>query len=293
MHKPTAFFVTSLLLVAISTNLYSETGTSFSISDPEITRAFELLNTYRKNAGLKPVILNEELSLACFAHSRYVVKNKSHSATQGLSAHYEVDSLPYATPQGKKAGMKSCIAYVKPPYAVEQCMNTFYHRMPLIDPKITEVGIGYYTEGYSTVCCIDMQSKYVWYNDTTTKVVVYPEPEALDITLAFQMEQPNPIPRNVTSPGYPITIEFIRQYNIKNVKVKVTDKKGNELECILSTPEKPLTTFPQGNEVCIIPVNRLKYNERYTVDFSCTVNGVPFTKKWSFYTRIGWDAAGL
>jgi hypothetical protein len=270
---------------------FAQAGTAFSLSDTEIVKAFELLNTFRKNAGLKPVKLNEELSRACYAHSRYLVKNRTHPAVKGLSAHYEVDSLRYATLQGKGAGMKSCIAYVNPAYAMEQFMNTFYHRMPLIDPNITEVGIGYYQEDYYTVCCVDMQSKYVWYNDTTTKVVVYPEPEALDITLSFQRESPNPIPDTVYSPGYPITIEFIRQHGIKEVKVKLTDKDGRALPCILSTPENPLSSFPQYNEVCIIPVKRLNYNQYYTVDFSCTVGGKPFKKKWSFYTRIGWETS--
>lgn len=283
--------VTLAFLLCSIFNAFTQAETTFSLSDPEIVKAFELLNTYRKNAGLKPVKLNEELSRACYAHSRYLVKNRTHPAVKGLSAHYEVDSLRYATPQGKGAGMKSCIAYVNPPYAMEQFMNTFYHRMPLIDPNITEVGIGYYKEDYYTVCCVDMQSKYVWYNDTAAKVVVYPEPEALDITLSFQRESPNPIPDTVYSPGYPVTIEFIRQSGIKDVKVKLTDKEGRELKCILSTPEHPLTTFPQYNEVCIIPVKRLNYNQYYTVDFSCTIAGKPFKKKWSFYTRIGWETS--
>lgn len=293
MQMLTACF-TACLLTLVSLDVYCETGTTFSMNDPEIIKAFELLNMYRKNAGLKPVKLNEELSRACYAHARYVVKNQTQKNNENLlNVHYEIDSLPYATPQGKKAGMRSCIAFVKPAYAIQQFMNTFYHRMPLLNPNIAEAGIGYYTEGYYTVCCVDMQSKYVWYNDTSTSVVVYPEPEALDITLYFQMEAPNPIPSHITTPGYPITIAFFRQPDIKNVKVKVTDKKGNPVECILSTPENPLTNFPQYHEVCIIPVNRLKYNERYTVDFSCTLGEKTFNKKWSFYTRIGWDAAGL
>lgn len=282
---------TLVLIIFTSVSLLAQTETSFSLTDPDIIKAFELLNNYRKNAGLKPVKLNEELSRACYAHSKYLVKNRNHPVVQGLSAHYEVDSLKYATTQGKIAGMKSCIAYVSAPYAIEQFMNTFYHRMPLIDPNITEVGIGYYKEDYYTVCCVDMESKYKWNNDTTTKVVVYPPHEALDVPLAFQMESPNPIPDSIYSPGYPITISFIRQDGIKDVKAKVTDKEGREVRCILSTPDNPLTTFPQHNEVCIIPVKRLEYNQHYTVDFSCTLAGKPFKKKWSFYTRIGWDTS--
>jgi hypothetical protein len=289
MKALTVKFGITMLCIAIVTTTVAETGTVFSIKDPDIVKALEALNTYRKNAGLKPVKLNEELSRACFAHSRYVVKNYGKPATAGLSGHYEIDSLPYATPQGKQAGLSSCIAYVNAPDAIVQFMNTFYHRMPLIDPNSTEVGIGYYTENYNTVCCVDMRNKWQYNNDTAIKVVVYPAPDALDITLSFQNERPNPIPDSIGEAGYPITVEFVRQYGIKNVKSKVTDKEGREIKCILSTPEQPLTDFPQSSTVCIIPVNRLQYNQTYTVDFSCTVAGKPFRKKWSFHTRIGWE----
>lgn len=287
-HTGRALLAIVCTILTLTTS--AETGTTFSMIDPDIVKALATLNKYRTNAGLKPVKLNEELSRGCFAHSRYVVKNKSNPATAGLSGHYEIDSLPYATIQGKKAGRSSCIAYVNPQYAIDQFMNTFYHRMPLIDPNTTEVGIGYYKEDYYTVCCVDMRGEWKWNNDTATKVVVYPEPDALDITTGFQNELPNPLPDTVDDAGYPITIQFFRDYggSIRNVKAKLTDKEGRVVLCILSTPEHPLTSFPQNNIVCIIPVNRLQYSKTYTVDFSCMVGGKPFRKKWSFYTRIGW-----
>ncbi len=271
---------------------HAQADTKFSKTDPEVIQALNVLNTYRANAGLKPVLLNETLSRACFAHSRYVVKNRNHPNTQAMSGHYEIDSLPYATPQGKRAGLSSCIAYVNAPYAIEQFMNSFYHRLPLLDPNTSEAGIGYYSDGFSTVCCVDMINERKWDHDTLNKVVVYPESGALDIPLSFQMESPNPIPDSISSPGFPVTIQFFRQYGLREVKVKMTNKGGQPVPFILSTPEAPLTSFPQYNLVCIIPVNRLKYNETYTVDFYCLIGGKSFHKKWHFNTRIGWETSG-
>ncbi len=284
-------FLTSTFASLFLFAAHAQTGTKYSITDSELIQALEVLNIYRANAGLKPVILNEALSRGCFAHSRYAVKNRSNTEVQGMSGHYEIDSLPYATPQGKKAGLSSCMAYVNAPYAMEQFMNSFYHRMPLIDPNSTEVGIGYYSEEGYTVCCVDMRNEWQWNHDTVNKVVVYPESDALDIPLSFQREYPNPIPDSITAPGFPITVQFHRLYGLKDVKVKMMDMGGKAVPFILSTPQAPLTSFPQSNMVCIIPVNQLKYNQTYTVDFSCIIEGKPFRKKWKFNTRIGWDTA--
>jgi hypothetical protein len=279
-------FTALLALLILCMYCSAGTVTPFNANDKEIAQALKSLNDYRARAGLKPVKLSIELSKGCYNHALYAVKNRGKAAVAGLSVHYEIDTLPFATRDGNLAGRSSCIAYVHPEEAIAQFMNTFYHRMPLIDPGTTEVGIGYYTEDYSTVCCVDMRNAWKWNNDTGAHVVIFPEEHGFDTPRDFQKEYPNPIPDSISWPGFPVTIQFFRMSGLKNAQAKFTDNKGHTIDCLLSTPDNPLTDFPQWNTVCIIPKNRLEYNTTYTVDFSCIIDGKPFKKKWDFYTTL-------
>lgn len=273
----------TLCLLLVCINTYAA-ETTFKQDTAQINQALRVLNQFRKSTGLKPVKLNAELSRGCFNHARYVAMNKDNEIVQQMSPHYENDLMPYATPDGKSAGLESCIAYTEPVNSMNEFMNTFYHRMPLIDPNTTDVGIGYYTNGNYTVCCVDMRSAWQWNNDTVN-LVVYPPVNGTNIPTDFLAERPNPIPDTIEQPGFPITIQIFGRQQITEVKAVLKDQKGQAVSCVLSTPELPLTSFPQDDMVCIIPVNLLTPGTSYTVYFNCLLNGVPFRKQWKFSTQ--------
>ncbi len=273
-----------ILLVLICSVLAGNAANSFTEDAAQVQQALQVLNNYRKSAGLKPVKLNAALSKGCFNHARYVAMNKDNPVATAMSPHYENDTLPFATPDGKEAGLSSCMAYTGPVYSVSEFMNTYYHRMPLIDPNTTEVGIGYYTNEEYTVCCVDMRSSWQWNNDTIA-VVVYPPVNGANVPLDFQAERPNPIPDTIEEPGFPITIQIFGRRQITQAKALLKDDKGHTVTCVLSTPEAPLTSFPQDDNVCIIPVNPLEAGTTYTVYYSCRLDGKVFTKQWKFTTE--------
>ena len=108
------------------------------------------VNVYRKLTGLGPVSVSAELSEGCLAHAKYLAANQGEMATHGLDPHRERKDLPGYTEKGYKAGMASVIAssggYLQggwPSGAVNVWMATFYHRVPILNPHLKKIGIGY------------------------------------------------------------------------------------------------------------------------------------------------------
>ncbi len=119
---------------------------------------FQKLNLARKEAGLKPVKLSAALSIACGKHAKYLLVNRGHEKTAGLLAHQEFEDLPGYSPEGADAGKRSVIHFVKPTQAIDDWLAAFYHRIPLLQPDLNEIGIGYATDGtyeVSVLICVD------------------------------------------------------------------------------------------------------------------------------------------
>jgi hypothetical protein len=106
--------------------------------------AVQLLNRYRKNCGLDPVILDPEMSRACALHASYLKTNEGQAALEGLKAHEEDSALPGYTKEGDKAGRASviCLQRLNPMESILDWMNTLYHRVPLLAPGLKKVGFG-------------------------------------------------------------------------------------------------------------------------------------------------------
>ncbi|HBI44432.1 MAG TPA: hypothetical protein DDY78_16495 [Planctomycetales bacterium] len=105
------------------------------------------VNRERVVAGLNKVVL-DALSRGCFKHARYLATNIGRPEVEGLKAHEEDDKLSNATKEGRKAGLNAVIAIRdNPGYCAEGWMATLYHRIPLLDPKLKRVGIGFAKRG--------------------------------------------------------------------------------------------------------------------------------------------------
>lgn len=113
------------------------------------------MNQIRALAGLGPVTLDEKLSDGCGKHADYIVRNLDHPKLQGLGIHDEDPSLPGATPEGARSGNAAVIALVSDPLdSVDNWLATLYHRLPLLNPRITRIGYGqamHPTRGWATV----------------------------------------------------------------------------------------------------------------------------------------------
>lgn len=251
-------------------------------SSRENIAALRILNKARKDAGLDTVTISASLSSDCYNHAKYLVFNRNDSATKGLSGHKEYFSLKGFSKEGEKAGRRSVIAFEKTDRAINEFLASFYHRIPLLQPDLKEIGIAFYEENDYVVSLIDCISGTA--GQKSVGVVFYPGVNQCNIRLNMANELPNPA--GVPGPfGFPVTIYFTKAQIVKNVKIKLTDKYNRIIDCYISTPENPATFFTQWNTVCAIPKKPLASHSKYFVSLTCLVNNVEFKKIYSFVTE--------
>jgi uncharacterized protein YkwD len=254
-------------------------------------KALAKVNEYRAAAGLKPVALDEKLSGPCLAHARYLVINEGDPALQGLSAHDEDLKLPGASKEGAIAGKASVIAVgdYEPIDGVDSWMGTLYHRVPMLEPNLKTIGFGCVRgrrQGWAVVLNVSSGVERM----SPSQPVFYPAPDQTDVPIHFPNggEEPNPIPESKTGrAGYPITASFPRDTPLKSVRGNLTDAKGTEIACWLSSPEKPANprfAGQQGNSACLIAKAPLSPNTKFHVHFEGQVAGKAWEKKWNFTT---------
>jgi hypothetical protein len=255
--------------------------------DAEIKSALAEVNRMRKDAGLDPVIISEQLSEGCYSHAKYLVINRTSEKVKGLKAHKEFPELKGYSKEGQKAGKNSVINYLTPTNSVKGWEATFYHRIPLLQPNLKEVGIAYYqVEGYWPVCLIDCTTGVK--GNSEIEVVYFPKEGQENVPIKMGAEIPHPM-GSQGDYGFPLTIYFTKWQTITEVRFELL-KNGELIDCLVSTPENPATSFSQWNTICAIPKKPLLTGSSYTINITCRVNGTEFKKKIEFKTvlsRVG------
>jgi uncharacterized protein YkwD len=272
------------------------------------------VNAYRKLTGLGPVSVSAKLSEGCLAHAKYLAANQGEMATHGLDPHRERKDLPGYTEKGYKAGMASVIAssggYLDggwPTGAVSVWMATFYHRVPMLNPHLKKIGIGYVLDVDRRLSHVvmDVQSGVDWtgvINDRERVPVMFPAEDQKAVPVLFGLgmpESPNPLPPEASqsriSAGYPVTITFPRRVRIRNVKVTLAIRRdnasesgSNDVPAWVSSPDKPAiqnSAITQGSTICIVSKAPLNAGTTYRVTVRADVAGKPWTHSWSFTTK--------
>jgi hypothetical protein len=253
------------------------------LKEPEVGKALDLLNRARRACGLEPVRISVELSDGCRRHARYLVLNKGNPLIAGLKAHEEQKQLKGYSEAGAKAGKAAVISYVPPSQAVDLWLASLYHRIPLLDPSLEEVGIGYAGGKGAWASAIDCRSGIS--PRRTRDVVFYPEDGQREVLRYFGREIPSPLPAGHSgAAGFPITVYFAAGQQVRKVSATLTGAGGQRVAVYLSTPEAPASSWTQWNSVCLIPQRPLGAGQTYTVSLSCEVSGQPYRRTWRFTT---------
>jgi hypothetical protein len=253
------------------------------LADAEIRQCLQRLNEIRALAGLAPARISVERSAACALHARYLALNWGRPEVEGLKAHEEVETLSGYTPEGKRAGAGSVINYVSPSESVDDWVATFYHRVPLLNPHLAEIGVGYARGGPGWVTLLDCAG--VDRGGRSTSPVLFPSPGQADVPRAFHPEIPDPVPEGrADCAGFPLTVSFFGGREIEAASLSLADASGGDVPGWYSDPEHPATFFSQGSTLCFIPAAPLAGGQRYTARVTATVDGRPFAQTWSFTT---------
>ncbi len=120
-----------------------------------------------------------------------------------------------------------------------------------------------------------------------TQMVLYPYPNAKNISPVFYTEHPHPLPGSKVS-GYPVSVQFnpASYTNVKLKKFRLFDGEDKEIK-----KHKVLTYKNDRNhrfttlQFAFMPLNRLEYGTIYRAEFEAVADGKKVKKSWSFTTK--------
>lgn len=256
------------------------------LSRTQVTRQFSsplaLLNYYRKASGVMPVRLDQALSERCEQHVQYMETNNELT-------HDQDSAKPDATPDGALAGRSSDLASGVRDlnHAIELWIHSLYHRLPLLDPSMTQIGMAFAPEGgYACLYVYDIDESM---RNVQYRPVVFPAPGMMNVPTTFKgNERPDPLAGQ--SAQYPVgevmTASFPSEAHINAMAVTLTDTHGLSVRGLTRLPRD--TNDPsvavQRNTVSFIPLAPLAAGARYTVSMHGIVDHAPFSTEWTFRT---------
>jgi Cysteine-rich secretory protein family len=246
-----------------------------------------VFNEHRVRSKLPRVRHSAILARGADLHALYLSKNDF----KGLSGHEEDPKGAGYTEEGARAGKRSVISPFAPHETaldgVESLMATLYHRVSMMQPSLTEVGIGWAFRrdglGFLVIDVGATDAKH----DPKLWPVLYPAPGQSDVPVEFGLgarENPNPLPDGVTTAGYPITVMFPEKVEkLLDLDAGLT-ANGRDVPCWVSTPDRPARSdWPQPGVLCLIPKEKLKPGTTYTARFRYRDSGA--AREWSFVTQ--------
>jgi len=122
--------------------------------------------------------------------------------------------------------------------------------------------------------------------DKNPNIVLYPYPKQKDISPAFYNESPDPLPSYKVS-GFPISVQFNpKKYKkVKLIYFKLYNEAKESKKCkILTSKNDPNHKF-LPLEFALMPLERLEYDEEYTVKIKFRGSNKIIKKSWSFHTK--------
>jgi pSer/pThr/pTyr-binding forkhead associated (FHA) protein len=171
---------------------------------------------YRAMVKLPPIVEDPSASSGDRAHTTYVVKNY-HDAimSSGLGAemHTEDPASANFTPEGLEAAKSSDIdvwsmrgvsndGWGSPEWSIDGWMALPFHRMPILNPRLTSAGFGLYCESEACAAGLNLlkgsQGKAPAHAASSEPIEFPPDGGTVALR-SFENEWPNPL---TSCPGY-------------------------------------------------------------------------------------------
>jgi hypothetical protein len=229
------------------------------------------------------LILDPELSEMAAMHAQYLAKNRDQL---GLwpEAHYEFQNLEGFSPRGHRSGTQSVITEGNSPdHALQLWMDTYYHRLPLLDPGLAGLGFG----AAENIYVLDVKSYLV--ESGINSWIVWPAQGTKSINPRFAPESPTPTPGvDQRTLGTAISLQTFGTgiTSLMDIEMNLyagSDTDTEPIDCWYTTPAKPLNPeLVPDNAYCLLPKAHLKPKSTYTVVAKSKSLGL--IKIWSFET---------
>lgn len=275
------------------------------------TNWLAVLNAYRARLNVPPVAEDPLLTRGDLAHAKYLVTNYQATFAKGVNIgsllHTEDDSKPGFSPAGLKAGHASDVMFQsrfnlteseRMAKAIEWWISGPFHRAPIVNPELRQVGFAEYCGGTICVAALDVISDLTLAPPGGRQFLEPIEIPPDGVTIKpreFKGEWPDPLS---ACNGYStLTLAITLQLGMY-VPAKITDSSvtqttgtaaGTRVEtCAFdstaytnpdtATQAKGRQALDAFGEVVMIVRNPLPSGQSYRV--AMTVNGKPYS--WTF-----------
>jgi hypothetical protein len=272
-------------------------------SDEVQLRAWTWLGCYRSLVGLDTPTPSSELHEATSTHAAYMMETGEYGMveTDSNAIHFRgYDTLDRLSSAGLDVDLSNLSVYetvtrvgeggvAEPEPAIDNWVNTVYHRPPLLRPLVDYMGVGF-DERYA-----DLVSLGPW--DTVdreggTLTARYPAPGQGQVPTTFYSDREFPDPvADLDAVGSPISVTFQADFwhdNNNHFDVHLVAEgcavypvDGEPVPLILLEPE---TDAHLWSTVVLLPSEPLEPYETYVVEIEVEVGGAPWLDRWSFTT---------
>ena len=278
-----------LLLLSLTPLSTLSTVTPASAATDDTAQAFAMINTYRSWLGLPPMKRNPALDASAQSHANYYKLNYGDPSLSGMGLHDEQDGKPGFTGESmqdrveaqgyngwanENIGLSGSMVT-----SLDWFIGTINHRLTLIDPRYTDIGLGMVNDGNVKIEVIDVGAP-TWSNTAKPDWVAWPPEGTTGVSDSFWGETPNPFPSATYPVGYPITLKYFGPGGVSFDSATLS-ANGQPVPSFAATGDGWLTTQTD----MISAQAPLQPNTHYTVTVNGTANGAGFTKSWSFTTR--------
>ena len=265
---------------------------AFESTDPP-EQALALINSYRAWLGLPPMTRHPALEAAAMAHARYYQLNYGDPSLAGMGLHQEQEGKPgftgasigdrarahgYTGSVNENIGLSGSLIT-----SLRWFMGTINHRLPLIDPRYTDIGFGWVSEGDVRIEVI-MVGAPSWSEAASPEWVAWPADGTTGVDTHFWGEAPNPFPGAAFPVGYPITLKYFGPGDVVFTGASLR-ANGQPAEILLATGSGWLSR----RTALVAATSPLEPGVTYTYTITGTANGQPFTYQASFRTAVSPD----
>ena len=283
-------------------------------TDDTITDGLARLNWYRTVLGLGSVTHDPDLSAGCALHVSYLIQLSQEVGSAQLG-HSEDLTKPYASEAGNQAGVESVLSLGQPHIAgaVDGWMDTLYHRLPLVHPGLTRVGIHYERAmvggGETGWACI-LYRQGTDGSATAPHPIMWPPADIIGTSRTFGgNESPcptvdDPLAGGSCPGGAAIPSVGLHQLGaLSNVSGMFTNLDTGEAMPLFATyweggasPHENMG-YVAGSAALIPEPDTTLINGLYEVHINATVGGAPESYRWRFRTArelpdVGCDDLG-
>jgi len=269
-------------------------------NSPVYHEVIDRINYYRRLTGLPPVELNKSLNKAAYNHSLYLTNNPG-------AGHYENNKNDPYYSGNHPWDRTGYFGYFSPVIgedihfvnrhlaAVDDWVDSVYHRFPIINPGYTQLGYGYAANGNKYFNVLDMGGP--GYINLERRIVVYPAEGQLGVPVTWSgLEDPDPFrlyPEAEGPGGYPITLSVSGNSigSVELLNASLINGEGINVGFYTFDAANDFS-IADSNSIALIPKHKLDTYTSYRVKISGQIKyndgrEEKFTKEWEFTTGGG------